>query len=60
MLCEIGEYSNFFLTWVILTILAIASVLIMSGILFYQYYVKVTYEKWIYKSNPEFPKPEKV
>ena len=44
MLCEIGEYSNFFLTWAILTILAIASVLIMSGILFYQYYVKVTYE----------------
>uniref|UniRef100_A0A6B2LD44 Fatty acid hydroxylase domain-containing protein n=1 Tax=Arcella intermedia TaxID=1963864 RepID=A0A6B2LD44_9EUKA len=32
----------------------------MSGALFYYYYVCPTYEKWVNKSNPNFPPPEKV
>jgi len=32
----------------------------MSATLFKAYYVDVTYEKWVNKSNPKFPPPEKV
>ena len=33
-----------------------------SAPVFYYYYWRnnVTYEKWIYKSNPKYPSPEKV
>ena len=35
---------------------------ITSAPVFYYYYwgSNVTYEKWIYKSNPKYPSPEKV
>jgi len=49
-------------TWLVMSCLGLFFNVITSGPTFYYYYVKknVTYEKWIYKSNPKFPSPEKV
>eukprot|EP01091_Cochliopodium_minus_P014319 TRINITY_DN483_c0_g1_i2.p1 TRINITY_DN483_c0_g1~~TRINITY_DN483_c0_g1_i2.p1 ORF type:complete len:294 (-),score=48.78 TRINITY_DN483_c0_g1_i2:93-974(-) len=60
MLCEVQQFGNFFSTWIILSLMGVVLVFLMSGTLFYIYYVKVTYEKWRYKINPEFPSPAKV
>ncbi len=60
MLCEIHSFSNFFGTWAAITVLTLLTNLILSGTLFYHFYVKVTYEKWLKKSNPAFPSPTKV
>jgi lathosterol oxidase len=42
---------------VIYTALGLLSMIILSGSVFYPYYMKPTYEKWIYKNNKEFPNP---
>ena len=67
MLCEFSNISDslllsFIAIWVILTIIATLMVFLTSGPTFYFYYWKsnVTFEKWRYKSNPQFPPPEKV
>ena len=65
MLCEIAEKwasGSFVLTWVALCLIALTSILLSSGTVFYFYYwpSQVTYEKWTRKSNPRFPSPEKV
>lgn len=60
MICEIHSFGNFFLTWILMIIVALISNIILSGYIFVKYYVNVTYEKWLYKSNPEFPSPQKV
>lgn len=57
MLCEISTHYGFFATWMAFTILGFLSMIILSGSLFYPYYVKPTYERWVYKSNPKFPSP---
>lgn len=51
---------SFFYSWLAITTIALVSLMGMSGTIFYHYYVKVTYDKWVNKSNPRFPKPEKV
>eukprot|EP00164_Ancoracysta_twista_P002491 GFYU01003310.1.p1 GENE.GFYU01003310.1~~GFYU01003310.1.p1 ORF type:complete len:297 (-),score=109.20 GFYU01003310.1:175-1065(-) len=60
MICEVDMWGNFLSTWTFLTVMTAASTTVMSGIVFHYFYVKVTYEKWVYKSNPKFPAPEKV
>jgi len=63
MLCELSEYSGTLLgTWFYLSCLETVFLFITSAPTFYYYYARsnVTYEKWIYKSNPKFPSPEKV
>ena len=60
MLCEINNFTNFWATWAFLSLIGLISVAIMSGIIFKYYYMNVSYENWRYKSNPIFPKPEKV
>ena len=63
MLCEISEASgSFFATWAWLSVLGTFFLFITSAPVFYYYYwnTNVTFEKWIYKSNPKFPSPEKV
>ena len=62
MLCEISSYfgNNFILTWLILSIIAFIALMILSSIIFYYYYVKITYEKWLKKSNPKYPSIENV
>lgn len=57
MLCEIGTQYGFVFLWVTFTVLGLISMVVLSGSLFYPYYVKPTYEKWVYKSNPKFPSP---
>ena len=63
MLCEISEAGgSFFATWVWMSVLAAFFLFITSAPVFYYYYwdTNVTFEKWIYKSNPKYPSPEKV
>lgn len=57
MLCEISVWSgyNFFLTWMILTLMALVVLIVFSSLIFYHYYVKITFEKWLKKSNPKYP-----
>ena len=57
MICEVHGFSNFFVTWIFLTILTFSVTIVMSSVIFYFYYVRVTYEKWLKKSNPLFPSP---
>jgi len=56
----VGE--SFLITWAAFTVLAMLTVFLTSGPLFYYYYwpSQVTFEKWQRKSNPQFPAPEKV
>ena len=62
MLCEISLYlgNNFFLTWFLLSIIAFVCLMILSSLIFYEYYVKISYEKWLKKSNPKYPSVENV
>jgi len=63
MLCELTERSNsVFETWFYLSCVQTVFCFITSAPTFYYYYARsnITYEKWIYKSNPKFPSPEKV
>src|SRR5262245_52021303 len=60
MLNAMAQRGNFFLTWLILTVLAFALMMAMSGALFRLYYWRPTFETWRRKSNPAFPKPEMV
>jgi len=60
MLCEVQAWGNFFATWVFLSVLGLVLMLIMSGTVFWFYYVNPTYERWQYKCNPKFPTPELV
>lgn len=60
MLCEVHGFSNFFVTWFFLTLLTFSVTIVMSSIIFYFFYVQVSYEKWLKKSNPLFPSPSKV
>jgi lathosterol oxidase len=57
MLCEISAWSgnNFFLTWMILSLIAVVVLIVFSTLIFYHYYVKITFEKWLQKSNPKYP-----
>jgi len=60
MLCEIGTSYGFVALWLAMTILGGVIMLILSGSIFYFYYMKPTYYKWIYKNNPNYPSPELV
>jgi lathosterol oxidase len=62
MLCEISCKlgNNFFLTWLMLTVLAFIVLMIFSSLIFHKYYVKISYEKWLKKSNPKYPSAENV
>jgi lathosterol oxidase len=57
MLCEIATNNGFFLLWVVMTVLGLLSMVVLSGSVFYPYYVDVTFEKWQMKNNPKFPSP---
>jgi len=46
--------------WILLTVLAWFFLTITSGIPFYYYYHKPTFEKWLIKTNKIYPKPEVV
>lgn len=58
----ISEYlgESLFITWLAFSVSAILTVMMTSGPIFYWYYCRVTFEKWQYKSNPQYPSPEKV
>jgi len=56
----VNLWGNFFITWVFLTILALTMLMLMSGSLFYLYYMNPTYDQWKNKSNPKYPSPQKV
>lgn len=60
MLCEIQTWGNFLATWLILTLIAFVIIMLLSGSLFWKYYMNPTYESWRYKTNPQYPPPEKV
>jgi len=59
VLCELTAQS-FLATWTFITVGGLLLVLVLAGYVFQKYYVEVTYEKWRYKTNPNFPPPEKV
>lgn len=62
MLCEISVSlgNNFLLTWLMLSIIAFICLMILSSLIFYEYYVKISYKKWLKKSNPKYPTAENV
>lgn len=60
VLCELAAESNFFTTWWVLTLLGFGSQMLMSGTCFYLYYCQPSFEKWRWKTNPEFPSPHAV
>lgn len=62
MLCELSVSlgNNFLLTWLMLSIIALISLMILSSLIFYEYYVKISYEKWLRKSNPKYPSVENI
>jgi lathosterol oxidase len=62
MLCEIMNNSSlgFVETWTVLTIAAWISLVLTSGIPFWYYYMNPTYEKWIVKTNRNYPPPSLV
>ncbi len=57
MLSEVGTEYGFFAPWFFYTAMGLFAMIVLSSSVFYPYYVKPTYEKWIYKSNPRFPTP---
>jgi sterol desaturase/sphingolipid hydroxylase (fatty acid hydroxylase superfamily) len=60
MLFELAQRGNLFTTWLALTVLTALLTLVMSGTLFRLDYWRPTFERWQFKSNPQFPKPEMV
>jgi lathosterol oxidase len=60
MLYELAQRGNFVITWLVLTALAFALTMVMSGALFFLYYWKPSFESWQRKSNPKFPEPSMV
>jgi lathosterol oxidase len=60
MLYALAQRGNFFITWLVLTVLAFALMMVMSGSLFYLYYARPSFEAWQRKSNPAFPEPALV
>jgi len=60
MLCEATIWGSFWLTWGLLTVLGLISVFVLSGSVFWVYYINASFEKWQYKINPEFPAADKV
>ena len=65
MLCEIANLTSnaaldFVISWLVLTLLGGLSMFLLSGSVFYLYYMRPTYEKWQRKLNPEFPSPVMV
>jgi lathosterol oxidase len=55
MLYTLAQRGNFFTTWLALSVLAFAMMMVMSGGLFLRYYHRPTFEAWQQKSNPAFP-----
>lgn len=55
MLCEVSALNNFFVTWGVMMLLGLLIVGIMSGSLFWKYYVNPTYDTWVIKTNPRYP-----
>ena len=59
VLCDIPT-DQFFLAWGVLIALGVTSLFAFSGSVFYAYYHNPTYEQWRWKSNKNYPTPEKV
>ncbi|CAF1334026.1 unnamed protein product [Rotaria magnacalcarata] len=57
MLCEMSFWfgNNFLLTWFTLSVIAFVVLMLLSSAIFYYSYVRITYEKWLKKSNPKYP-----
>ena len=62
MLCEISSLFgyNFFYTWIALSLIALFFLVLFSSLIFYHYYVKITFEKWQQKTNTKYPPAEGV
>eukprot|EP01038_Epipyxis_sp_PR26KG_P007139 gene7139-9740_t len=60
MLCEITQDYGFLTVWFVIIVLGMISMVILSGAVFYPYYVKPTIETWQYKNNPKYPSPQMV
>ena len=55
MLCEVNALGNFFVTLAVMMFMGLLIVGIMSGALFWKYFVNATYETWVTKTNPRYP-----
>ena len=62
MLCELSSSfgNNFFSTWFTLSVIAFVVLIIFSSGIFYYSYVKITFDKWLKKSNPKYPSADSV
>src|SRR4051812_17283843 len=60
MLCEVAHHTNFFVTWGVLTLLALVATMGMSAFIFRRFYWMPTFAQWRRKSSPEYPTPEHV
>lgn len=56
--CTFG--SNFGLTWFVLSIVGMLSIVSSSALVFKIYFIDITFEKWQHKTNPSYPSPKKV
>ncbi len=60
MLYTLAQRGNFFTTWLALSVIAFALMVLMSGTLFYLYYHRPSFESWQRKSSPQYPAPSMV
>jgi lathosterol oxidase len=62
VLCEImnGSELGFVETWLLLTVAGFLSFVLISGVPFVYYYVYPTYDKWLMKTNRNYPSVELV
>ena len=57
MFCEIASRFGFVALWASMTLLGLASMMILSSLVFVPLYGCPTYDSWRYKCNPKFPPP---
>jgi len=60
MLCEIELSSNFWITWLSLSVIGFSLIISLASVIFYFYYQHPTYDRWKQKSNPKYPSVDTV
>ena len=62
MLCALADesYGSLLITWAALTVIGFTLIMLTSGVVFMGYYIRPTYDMWVFKTNPKYPTAEKV
>lgn len=57
MFCEISDNFGFGFLWIVMTALGLLSMIVLSSVVFYPYYVNPSFNTWNMKNNPNYPSP---